>query len=271
MVRLRRDRGVTWVSLNRPDKHNALSPALNDAMLSTLVELETDPDTEVLVLTGEGEAFSSGMDLKEYFRETDDDPARAEHARWVMRQWAYYRLRRFPKPTIAAVNGWCFGGAFTPLVSCDLAVASEDATFGLSEVNWGILPAGSVTWDVAQVMSYRDALYYILTGKSFDARRAVECGLVNEAVPADRLAGRVTELARDLQRLNPAVLRSAKEAFLGARELSYEAAYDYLRAKFVEMQARDVEQGRGRALEQFLDRKSFRPGLEPYDRGGAEG
>ncbi len=74
----------------------------------------------------------------------------------------------FEKPTIAMVNGWCFGGAFTPLVSCDLAIAAEEATFGLSEINWGILPGGNVTRAVAEVMSHRDALYYIMTGLPFD-------------------------------------------------------------------------------------------------------
>ena len=72
------------------------------------------------------------------------------------------------------VNGWCFGGAFTPLVSCDLAIAAEEATFGLSEINWGIIPAGVVTKAVSQVMSQRDCLYYIMTGETFDGRKAAE-------------------------------------------------------------------------------------------------
>src|SRR6476661_2878390 len=98
-------------------------------MIEVLDALEIDDRCEVLVLTGAGEAFSAGMDLKEYFREVDTaTPVEA------------MRLRFFPKPTIAMVNGWCFGGGFTPLVSCDIAVAAEDAIFGLSEINWGIIP-----------------------------------------------------------------------------------------------------------------------------------
>ena len=88
------------------------------------------------------------------------------------------------------VNGWCFGGAFTPLVSCDLAIAAEEATFGLSEINWGIIPAGVVSKAVAQVMSQRDALYYIMTGETFDGRKAAAMGLVNEAVPKAKLRQR---------------------------------------------------------------------------------
>ena len=89
------------------------------------------------------------MDLQQYFRETDDDPVLQERVRWTMREWAYTKLRFFPRVTIAAVNGWCFGGAFMPLISCDLAIAADEAQFGLSEVNWGILPGGTVTRDIA--------------------------------------------------------------------------------------------------------------------------
>ena len=109
------------------------------------------------MLTGAGESFSAGMDLKEYFRESTRRPrpkrARAPH----QRRLAVAAVPVLPKPTIAMVNGWCFGGAFTPLVSCDLAIAAEEATFGLSEINWGIIPAGVVTKAVSQMMSQRDA------------------------------------------------------------------------------------------------------------------
>lgn len=258
--------GITWVTFNRPAKRNALSPSLNAEMLEALSALEHDPATDVVVLTGAGDAFSAGMDLKEYFRDNDDDAPAMERAKWVMRQWSYYKLRFFPKLTIAAVNGWCFGGAFTPLISCDFAIAAEEATFGLSEVNWGIIPGGSVTWDIGQVMGYRDALYYTLTGRTFSAARARELGLVNETVPLAGLTDAVVELARDLQRLNPAVLRAAKEAHHATRSMSYEQAYDYLSAKSAELLVRDAERGRSRGMGQFLDSKEIKPGLGPYAR-----
>ena len=96
------------------------------------------------------------------------------------------------------VNGWCFGGAFTPLVSCDLAIAAEEATFGLSEINWGIIPPGVVTKAVSQVVSHRDCLYYIMTGETFDGRKAAAMDLVNEAVPLHPVAGANQELSRTL-------------------------------------------------------------------------
>ena len=107
-------------------------------------------------------------------------------------------LRMFPKPTIAMVNGHCFGGAFTIVASCDFALAADEAVFGLSEVNWGALPAGLVSKVAATLMPYRDALYFAMTGKSFDGRRAAEVRLVNESVPAARLREEVMALADHL-------------------------------------------------------------------------
>ena len=261
-----REDGVTWVTLNRPEKKNAMSPKLNAEMVQALTELESDPETRVLVLTGAGDAWSAGMDLREYFRATDADPSAHSRARWDTRTWMYFKLRFFPRPTIAAVNGWCFGGAFTPLISCDFAIAAEEAAFGLSEVNWGILPGGLVSRDVAMAMGYRDALYYILTGKTFSAQRAREMGLVNDVVPRAQLREAVMTLAQDLKKLNPNVLRSAKEAYKHCLEMDFDQAYDYLWAKIDQLRFRDAEGGRAQGLKQFLDEKGFRPGLEPYHR-----
>src|SRR5207248_3771648 len=122
---------VAWVTLNRPEKKNAMNPQLNADMVDCLTDLEHQPDVRVLVLTGAGESWSAGMDLREYFRALDNDPAASSKARWATRTWTHFKLRMFPRPTIAAVNGWCFGGAFTPLIACDFVVAAEEATFGL--------------------------------------------------------------------------------------------------------------------------------------------
>lgn len=135
--------GIAWVTLNRPEKCNALNPALNAEMGQVVETLATDERCGVFVLTGAGEAFTAGMDLKEYFRETENAPDTVLlNVRRTTEEWQW-RRRDYPKPTIAMVNGWCFGGAFTPLVACDLAIAAEEAVFGLSEINWGILPAGN--------------------------------------------------------------------------------------------------------------------------------
>src|SRR6266850_7032590 len=263
------DDGIAWVSLNRPDKRNAMNPPLTQEMLDTIDALETDERCGVLVLTGAGDAFSAGMDLKEYFRANQDKSA-IEWARIkrVNANWQWRRLMYYPKPTIAMVNGWCFGGAFTPLVACDLAIAAEEATFGLSEINWGIIPAGVVTKAVAQVMSQRDALYYIMTGETFDGRKAAAMKLVNEAVPRSELRARTKQLAETLMGKNPTVLRAAKTAYRRVRDMSYEDAGDYLMAKNDQARLFDPEQGREQGMKQFLDDKSYRPGLQGYRREG---
>jgi len=267
-VKIRLDGDLAWLLFNRPDKRNAMSPTLNHEMIEALDALEADDRARVVILTGEGDAWSAGMDLKEYFREVEAAPPHVQvRARRESAEWQWRRLIRFPKPTIAMVNGWCFGGAFTPLVCCDLAIAAEDAQFGLSEVNWGIPPGGLVSRALAETVSTRDALYFIMTGEIFDGRKAAEMRLVNEAVPRDQLVARTTELARRLGALNPAVVAAAKIGFRQVRLMSWEAAEDYLYAKLDAATGHDPEQGKQEGLAQFLDEKSFRPGLGAYRRG----
>jgi trans-feruloyl-CoA hydratase/vanillin synthase len=180
--------------------------------------------------------------------------------------WQWRRLLHYPKPTIAMVNGWCFGGAFTPLVACDLAIAAEDAIFGLSEINWGIIPGGVVSKAITEVLGLRQALYYVMTGENFDGRKAASVGLVNEAVPADRLRARTAELARVLMTKNPSVLRQAKIAVKYARDMSWDEAAEYLAAKSDQTIFQDPERGREQGMKQFLDEKAYRPGLGGYKR-----
>lgn len=267
-VRVEFDSGIAWVTLNRPDKRNAMSPALNREMVEVLDQLEFDDRCAVLVLTGAGESFSAGMDLKEYFRETDNAPALVKaKVRREAGNWQWRRLQFYPKPTIAMVNGWCFGGAFTPMIACDLAVAADEATFGLSEINWGIIPAGNVTKAVSDVCGQRAALYYIMTGEPFDGRRAAEIGLVNMSVPLAELRERTRKLALTLLDKNPTVLRSAKHALKRVRTMDWDMSEEYLAAKAEQTRATDPEGGRSKGMKQFLDDKSIRPGLESYRRG----
>jgi trans-feruloyl-CoA hydratase/vanillin synthase len=157
-VQVELEEGIAWVTLNRPEKRNAMSPTLNREMVEVLGALEMDEAAKVLVLTGAGEAWSAGMDLKEYFREIDAQPEIVqERVRREASTWQWKLLRMYSKPTIAMVNGWCFGGAFSPLVACDLALASETAVFGLSEINWGIPPGNLVSKALADTVGQRKA------------------------------------------------------------------------------------------------------------------
>ncbi|MGX1099518.1 p-hydroxycinnamoyl CoA hydratase/lyase [Amorphus sp. MBR-141] len=259
--------GIAWVTLNRPDKRNAISPGIVREMNAILDEVESNDAAKVMVITGAGDAFSAGQDLKEYFRIPDTWPAiERERLYRANSQWQWRRMMHFPKPTIAMVNGWCFGGAFQFMIACDLALASEDATFGLSEINWGIIPAGIVTKSVSMVMNQRDCLYYIMTGDTFDGTRAAEMGLVNFAVPKDDLRARTIALAEKLKEKNPVVLRAAKSAYHHVRTMNWDTANEYLMAKHGQTAAIDPERGAEKGMSQFLDDKSYRPGLGAYRR-----
>jgi trans-feruloyl-CoA hydratase/vanillin synthase len=262
------ENGIGWITLNRPEKRNAMSPTLNREMIDVLETLELDDEAQVIVLTGAGDAWTAGMDLKEYFRETDGKPEiMQERMRRDCSQWQWKLLRMYSKATIAMVNGWCFGGAFSPLVACDLAIAADEAVFGLSEVNWGIPPGNLVSKAVADTMGHRQALHYIMTGETFTGVQAAQMGLINKSVPKDQLRETVIALANSLLEKNPVVLRYAKQGFKRARELTWEQGEDYLYAKTDQSNYRDPEQGRKQGLKQFLDDKTIKPGLQTYKRG----
>jgi trans-feruloyl-CoA hydratase/vanillin synthase len=266
-VRVEIEDGIAFVIFNRPEKRNAMSPTMNREMHDALETLELDEDVKVLVLTGAGESWTAGMDLKEYFREIDQSPEIVqEKVRRDASTWQWKLLRMYAKPTIAMVNGWCFGGGFSPLVACDLAIASETAVFGLSEINWGIPPGNLVSKALADTVGHRKALEYIMTGETFTGKQAAEMGLVNRAVPLDQLRDETISLAQKLAAKNPVVLRAAKHGFKRCRELTWEQSEDYLYAKLDQAMHRDPEHGREKGLKQFLDEKSIKPGLESYRR-----
>ncbi|MFC0220281.1 trans-feruloyl-CoA hydratase/vanillin synthase [Pseudochelatococcus lubricantis] len=259
------DNGIAWVRFNRPEKRNCMNPALNRQMMDVLRELEFREDVGVLVLSGEGTAWSAGMDLKEYFRETEVQglgavrKAQSESYGW------WRKLRWYQKPTIAMVNGWCFGGGYGPLFACDLAFAADEAQFGLSEINWGILPGGGATKVVADLLSMRDAMYHALTGEMIDGRKAAEWKLVNESVPLAQLRDRVTEVARVLLQKNPVALKATKDAVRRVQEMTYDNAEDYL-VRAQEAANFYDDGGRKEGIRQFIDEKTYKPGLGAYDK-----
>jgi trans-feruloyl-CoA hydratase/vanillin synthase len=269
-IKIEREGPVTFVIFNRPEKRNAMSPQLHMDMDDALDDLAIDPTTEVLVVTGAGKAFSAGQDIKLYFRGTANDPAARHKARLASNQWRWQKLSRFPKPTIAMVNGFCFGGAFTQVAACDFAIAADDAIFGLSEVNWGILPGGIVSWNVAQLMNYRNAIYYAVTGDPFNGKKAAEIGYVNSSVPKGKLKAEVMKLAKKLLTKNPMAMRYTKEAVRAVRFMNEPEAADYLNAKSDALKYMDKEKGREHGMKQFLDEKTYRPGLGQYDRKKAQ-
>jgi trans-feruloyl-CoA hydratase/vanillin synthase len=268
-VKIERDGGVTFIILNRPEKRNAMSPQLHMDMCDALDWAEMDDQTRVVVITGAGGNFCAGQDLKLYFRGTEDDPKARVKARRAAHEWRWNRLSAFPKATIAMVHGYCFGGGFTPVIACDFAIAADNATFGLSEVNWGIIPGGLVAWAVTEVLGYRDAIYYSVTGDQFNGKEAAAMKFVNKSVPLEKLREETMALARKLEAKSPAAVKYTKECVRTVRRMSKDQALDYLNVKSDALKLNDPEKGRAKAMKQFLDDKVFKPGLGEFKRENA--
>jgi trans-feruloyl-CoA hydratase/vanillin synthase len=163
------------------------------------------------------------------------------------------------------VNGWCFGGGYGPLFACDLAFAAEEAKFGLSEINWGILPGGGATKVATELLPFRKAMYHAMMGENIDGKTAADWGLVNEALPLASLKHRVTEVANVLLAKNPVALKATKDAVRRVGVMTYDEAEDYLIRAQEAANSYDNE-GRKEGIRQFIDEKSYKPGLGAYDK-----
>ncbi len=265
-VKIEKKDGITFLILNRPEKRNAMSPQLHYDMDNALNYFATDPETKVVVITGAGKAFTAGQDLALYFRGTADDPVEKFKSSAASDSWRSHRLINFPKPTIAMVNGYVFGGGLTPVVSCDVAIAANDAVFGISEINWGHIPGGLVGWNMAQSMMFRDAMWYAISGDTFTGKQARDMKFINFAVPKAKLKSETIKIAKKLMQKNPWAIRYTKEAMRSVRHMSMEQAADYLKVKSEALQRVDKEHGRQEGMRQFLDTKEFRPGIGTYKR-----
>lgn len=237
-----------------------MNPQLHLEMTQVLEDLRYDESTRVMVLTGVGENFCAGMDLKEFFMNLRDKPVEYDRITRLAIEWRGRTLRYYPKPTIVMINGFCFGGAFGIVEGCDLAIAAEEATFGLSEINFKLFPGGVVSKSLANLLRPRDALYYGLTGRTFDGKRAAEIGLVNYAVPRAQLREETMSLAHELVAKDPHALTATKEAYRHSLLMEWEAAMDYSAAKQGELTLAQHDAWRDEGIGDFLAGR-YRPGL----------
>jgi trans-feruloyl-CoA hydratase/vanillin synthase len=266
-VKVEKYNGVSTIWFNRPEKKNAMSPALHEAMNEVLIELEEDPDTKIVIIRGAGGNFSAGQDLKEFFRGMEQNPAKAKRMADTANRWRWDRLYNYDKPTIAVVEGYCVGGAFMQLLATDFAIAADDAQFSLAEVNWGILPGALVSKVVADAVLYRHGLYHACLGDAFSAKEAERIGIINYSVPADKLDADVAHLCKRLMAKSPAVLRGTKQAMRQVRTMTFDQAYDYLLAKNTAIRVDDPEQSYKTGLSQFIDKKAYKPAHGPFELG----
>ena len=245
--------GIATITFNRPEKRNAMSPQLHREMFQLLTELRYDKETRVIVLTGAGENFCAGQDLKQYSLEMESQPAQVrDEVREKVRHWRNKMLRTLPQPVIARITGWCLGGALTVVAGCDIAVADEQALFGLPEVNFGHFPAGDTTAVLSEHLKPKHGLYYALTGKMMTAKEAERIGLISKAVPRAELDKEVAELASCLAEKSPIALKAVKEAWYYSSYAMPDVAYEL--SNLISQRAIREHGGRP-GLEQFVQKK----------------
>jgi enoyl-CoA hydratase len=203
----RRDR-VAVITINRPEKRNALNIQTRAEGAAILDELRADDSVRVVIITGAGDkAFIAGADIAEFA-----DRTAISQREIMLERGLFNAVDTFPKPIIAMVNGYCLGGGCEVALACDIRVASETASFGQPEINLGIIPGGGGTQRLPRLVGEGRAMEMILTGEIIDAQTAFNLGLVNHVVPADQLEIKTMEIANRIAEKSPIALRLAKEA-----------------------------------------------------------
>jgi enoyl-CoA hydratase len=214
VVELERRAHIALVTLNRPEARNAISPEVSQAMAAVLDEIASDAELRAVVVTGRGEVFSAGADLKVVAAGKANDIARGKGG------FAGIVTRDFPKPIIAAVNGPALAGGFEIVLSCDLVVAAESARFGIPEVKRGLMAAAGGLIRLPKRVPLAIALELAMTGDPIDADRALQLGLVNRVVPGARLLDEAIGLANRIGENSPIAVRNSRRLVREAAELS---------------------------------------------------
>jgi enoyl-CoA hydratase len=223
-----REGRVAILTINRPDKLNALNQAVRDEAEAILHALRDDHEVGVIVVTGAGDkAFIAGADIAEFAGRTPFDQREAMATPRIFEMMA-----EFPKPVIAMINGFCLGGGCELALSCDIRVASDKARFGQPEINLGLIPGGGGTQRLTRQVGLGHAMRMVLTGDMIGAAEAKEIGLADLVVPHDELRARTLELAAKIASKSPLTLRVAKEAVRASQRLSIEDGIGYERDLF---------------------------------------
>lgn len=253
--------GILTITLDRPEKRNAMSVELTWEMVRLLEAVSLNESVRVVIICGAGKGFCAGMDIKDFFDLSQRDEAALRAAREAANHWRVRQLRHLPQPTIAMVHGFCFGGAFGIIEACDIVFAADNTTFALSEINFGHFPAGPVAKAISRTMTARSASYYALSGKSFDGPEAESTGIITRAWPEQQLREETYRLAEDLAQKDAVALQFTKESLRFVETMSWDAALDYNAAKFAELKSRQRGEGsRAASVASFLEGKT-RPGL----------
>src|SRR5262245_48585576 len=227
-ILVEREGRVAILTINRPDKLNALNQQVRDEMLEILAGIETDDAVGVVVITGAGEkSFIAGADIGEFAGRTPFDQRHAMRSPRV-----FDAMASFPKPVIAMIYGFCLGGGCELAMSCDIRIASEKARFGQPEINLGLIPGGSGTQRLPRLVGMGHAMRLILTGDMIGAAEAKEIGLVELVAPVEERPAKTLERAGSIASKSPLTLKVAKEAMRASERLSIEDGLGYERDLF---------------------------------------
>jgi enoyl-CoA hydratase len=207
-ITVERRGAVAVLTINRPDKLNALNEQVHAEAVAALDELKHDDSVRVLVIKGAGEkAFVAGADIREFQQQTPITQREQFHEKTL-----FNSIDTFPKPVIAMINGFCLGGGNEIALACDLRIAGENAKFSQPEINLGLIPGGGGTQRLTLLIGEGRAMEMVLTGDMIDAETALKFGLLNHIYPSDELEAKTMELANKIADKAPIALQLAKEA-----------------------------------------------------------
>ena len=207
-ILVEKNEGVAVITINRPDKLNALNTKVHEEGVAALDELKTDDEVRVVVFTGAGEkSFIAGADISEFAGKTSVTQRAVFQSKTL-----FNSIDTFPKPVIAMVNGFCLGGGCELSLACDIRTASENARFGQPEINLGIIPGGGGTQRLTKLIGEGKSMELILTGDMIDAETAKDLGLVNHVYSAEDLKEKTMKMASKIATKSPIALQMAKEA-----------------------------------------------------------
>lgn len=266
-VRLSETEDVATVTLDRPEKRNAIVPELAAELVDALERVEDR--VRVVVVEGAGEAFCAGMDLEKRFHEPRREGPRAFYEAGRKTGAMFSTLYEYRRPTVAKVDGWTFGAGYCLQAVCDFAVTTDESVLGLSEINFGIIPGGGAMWAAVNTMNRRDALYYTSTGEPFSGAEAAEMGAVTNSAPEDEFEDAVADLVDSLVEKNPVALQFNTAVLERVRYMDFDRALDYERGKSEEMKYYQQDEWVEEGIGQFRERR-YRPGLESYEERSEE-
>jgi enoyl-CoA hydratase len=247
-ILMEREGRVALLTVNRPDKLNALNDQVRVDLLAALAEIETDDGLGVVVITGAGEkSFIAGADIGEFAGRSPFDQREAMRSPRI-----FDVMGSFGKPVIAMINGFCLGGGCELASSCDLRISSEKARFGQPEINLGLIPGGGGTQRLPRLIGLGNAMRLVLTGDMIGAAEAKDMGLVEMVVPHEELRAKTLELAAKIASKSPLTLKVAKEAVRASQKLSIEDGIAYERDLFcLCFSTEDKEEG----VKAFLEKR----------------